>query len=84
MYDSDRYRDKAEIEEWKSRDPIPSLVERLTASGALADGDLERLEAEVDAEVDDAVAFAEAGTDEAVADLERFVTSEPVQRLASP
>jgi pyruvate dehydrogenase E1 component alpha subunit len=84
MYDSDRYRDKAEIEGWKSRDPIPALVERLRASGVLADGDLERLEAEVDAEVDDAVAFAEAGTDEAVEDLERFVTSEPVQRLASP
>jgi len=80
MYDSDRYRDKAEIEGWKHRDPIPALAERLTASGVLADGDLGRLEAEVGAEVDDAVAFADAGTDETVEDLERFVTSEPVER----
>jgi len=83
MYDPDRYRDKAEIEEWKKRDPIPTLVERLTTSGALADDALERLEADIKAEVDDAVAFAEAGTDEAVEDLHRFVTSEPIQGRAS-
>jgi len=75
MYDPDRYRDKAEIEGWKQRDPIPALTESLTASGALATGDLERIEGEVSAEVDDAVAFAEAGTMEPVEDLERFVTS---------
>jgi len=78
MYDSDRYRDKAEIDQWKRRDPIPAFVARLTASGTLAEGDFEALESEVDAEVEDAVAFAEAGTDEAVETLERFVTSEPV------
>jgi hypothetical protein len=43
----------------------------------LADGDLERIEAEVGAELEDAVAFAEAGTLEPVSDLERFVTSDP-------
>jgi len=75
MYDPDRYRDKAEIEGWKQRDPIPALTQRLTASGALATGDLERIEGEVSAEVDAAVAFAEAGTIEPVEDLERFVTS---------
>jgi len=82
MYDSDRYRDKAEIEQWKGHDPIPAAVERLTTSGALAQGDLERLEAEIATEIDDAVAFADAGTLEAVADLERFVTSEPVDAMA--
>ena len=76
MYDPDRYRDKAEVEGWKERDPIPALVARLTASGALAEGDVERMEAAIAAEVDDAVAFAEAGTYEPVEDLERFVTSE--------
>ena len=29
MYDPDRYRDKAEIERWKERDPIPALAARL-------------------------------------------------------
>jgi pyruvate dehydrogenase E1 component subunit alpha len=76
MYDPDRYRDKVEVEGWKHRDPIPHLVEQLTALNALGDGDLERIEAEVAAEVDDAIAFADAGTLEPVEDLERFVISE--------
>ena len=76
MYDPDLYRDKAEIERWKERDPIPALVSRLSAEGALGDEDQERLERDVQAEVDDAVAFAEAGTLEPVADLQRFVVSE--------
>ena len=37
-----------------------------------------RIEAEVDAEIDAAVAFAEAGTWEPVEDLERFVTMDHV------
>ena len=44
MYDPDRYRDKAEIERWKERDPIPALTERLTAAGTLGEGDLERID----------------------------------------
>ncbi|HYA69560.1 MAG TPA: pyruvate dehydrogenase (acetyl-transferring) E1 component subunit alpha [Acidimicrobiales bacterium] len=75
MYDPDRYRDKAEIEGWKHRDPIPHLVEQLTATGALAAGELERIEDEVAGEVDDAIAFADAGTLESIEDLERFVVS---------
>lgn len=83
MYDPDRYRDKAEIEQWKKHDPIPALIERLTDSGLLAEGDLESIEAEVSAEVEDSVAFAEAGTLEPVSELERFVTSEPSTCAAS-
>ncbi len=84
MYDPDRYRDKAEIERWKERDPIPALTERLTAAGTLGGGDLERIDTEVGAEVDDAIAFADAGTNEAVDDLERFVTSEPARGGEAP
>ena len=29
MYDPELYRDKAEVEEWKKRDPIPALIRRL-------------------------------------------------------
>jgi TPP-dependent pyruvate/acetoin dehydrogenase alpha subunit len=76
MFDPDRYRDKAEIEQWKHRDPIPLLADRLVASGELGAADLERMEAEVAAEVDDAVEFADAGTLEPVKDVERFVVSD--------
>jgi len=76
MYDPERYRDKGEVERWKERDPIPALRAALVADGLLGDDDLAAMEADIAAELDDAVAFAEAGTDEPVEDLERFVCSE--------
>ncbi len=76
MYDPDRYRDKDEIERWKHRDPLLVLGDRLTALGLMTDEDVAVMEAEVLAEVDAAVAFAEAGTDEPVEELTRFVHTE--------
>ncbi len=77
MYDPERYRDKSEVERWKERDPIPALMGLLRETGLLADGAVEDLESSVAAELDDAVAFADAGTLEAVENLERHVMSEP-------
>jgi pyruvate dehydrogenase E1 component alpha subunit len=76
MYDPDRYRDKAEIERWKERDPIALLRGRLEGDGLLAPADVEAIDAAVTEEIDAAVAFAEAGTLEPVEDLTRFVYSE--------
>lgn len=78
MYDPDRYRDKEEVERWKRRDPIPDFENRLSLEGLLDQADLDRMEAEITAEVDDAVAFADAGSLEDVADLGRFVISPQV------
>ena len=77
MYDPDRYRDKAEIAHWKGLDPIAKLSSQLTDDRELGPGQLERIEADTAAEVDDAVAFADAGTLEPVTELGRFVLSEP-------
>ncbi|HEX6236155.1 MAG TPA: pyruvate dehydrogenase (acetyl-transferring) E1 component subunit alpha [Acidimicrobiales bacterium] len=76
MYDPERYRTKEEVETWRQRDPIPLLTNRLADEGLLDEDDLAAIEREVADEVDAAVAAAEAGTPEPVADLERFVTSE--------
>lgn len=76
MYDPDRYREPAEVEQWKERDPIPDLAAQLTEAGLLDDESLAALEAEIERELDDAVAFAEAGTLEPVEDLTRFVLTE--------
>jgi pyruvate dehydrogenase E1 component alpha subunit len=76
MYDPDRYRDKGEVEHWRERDPLTVLADRLREAGVDIDADLPAMEDEVRAEVDAAVAFAEAGTDESVDELTRFVTSE--------
>jgi TPP-dependent pyruvate/acetoin dehydrogenase alpha subunit len=76
MYDPERYRDKAEVEEWKRRDPLVVLGDRLRAGDAFDEPTSTRFESEVAAEIDDAVAFAEAGTFEPVDDLTRFVHTE--------
>jgi pyruvate dehydrogenase E1 component alpha subunit len=76
MYDPDRYRDKAEVEQWKTRDPLALLADRLRADGLATDDDLTALDAAAVAEVDRAVAFAEAGHDEPEDELLRFVHTE--------
>lgn len=54
------YRSKEEEAEWAERDPIKRLAERLLESGQVDQGWLDRVEQEVTAEIDDAVAFAES------------------------
>jgi pyruvate dehydrogenase E1 component alpha subunit len=76
MFDPELYRDKAEVERWKERDPIRTLADRLRAEAALDDVALAALERGVDDEIAAAVAFAEAGTLEPVSELTRFVTSD--------
>lgn len=76
MFDPELYRSKAEVEEWKKRDPIVTLTQHLNGQGFFRETDLEELERQVAAEIDEAVSFAEAGTWEPVEDLMRFVYSE--------
>jgi pyruvate dehydrogenase E1 component alpha subunit len=76
MYDPDRYRDKQEIERWKERDPIVLLADRLQAGGRLDDTTTAAMEDEIAAEIEDAIAFADAAELEAIEDLERFVLCE--------
>jgi pyruvate dehydrogenase E1 component alpha subunit len=76
MYDPDRYRDKAEIDAWRERDPIDALVRHMREAGELTDEDLSGLEADVGAEIDAAIAAAHAAAYEPVEDLTRFVYAE--------
>ena len=69
MFDPELYRDKAEVEAWRQRDPIKGYSARLIADGLLDAAGVAALEAEAAAEVEAAVAFAEAGTLEPVEDL---------------
>jgi pyruvate dehydrogenase E1 component alpha subunit len=66
MFDAELYRDKAEVEEWKKRDPIATLAMRLRAEDWLTDDGFAQIESEVAGEIAAAVAFAEAGTWEPV------------------
>lgn len=75
MYDPDRYRDKAEIEHWKERDPIELFARQLREDGALTDKALAELEDRVSAEIDGAVEAAERAPEEPPEDLLKYVTS---------
>ncbi len=73
MYDAELYRDKDEVRRWKERDPIDAFERRLRKLGWLDDAILATLDREANAEVEDAVRFAEESPWEPLEDLERDV-----------
>jgi pyruvate dehydrogenase E1 component alpha subunit len=73
MFDPELYRDKQEVQAWKTRGPIHTFSERLKAQGDLSEEEFLALDAAAQAEVDAAVAFAEGGSWEPVSDLLRDV-----------
>jgi len=78
MFDAQLYRDKSEVDRWKDRDPIKRFGEWAVASGLLHGEDIEELEKKASAEVDAAVAFAEAGAWESVTDLCHYTLMDAV------
>ena len=59
MQDPQYYRTREEVAEWQKRDPIRLLLDKLAAEGLIDEAEQQRIEQEVEAEVDDAVRFAE-------------------------
>lgn len=78
MFDAQLYRDKAEVETWRQKDPILRLTTWLESNHLIHADELARIEAGVAAEIADAVAFAEAGSWEPIGQLTRFTYAEPV------
>jgi len=77
MFDPELYRDKAEVEAWKTRGPIHTYTARLKTQGLLMEDEFLALDAQAQAEVEDAVAYAEAGSWEPVDELLRDVGTPP-------
>ena len=75
MFDPELYRERREVEEWKLRDPLVLFEKRLRTEGLLDDARLASLVTAVEAEVEDAVAYAAAGTLEPVSGLLDHVTA---------
>ena len=80
MFDPELYRDKAEVELWRTRDPIAQFTAESLRDGTLTQDDVTAVEATAEQEIDDAVAFAEAGAWEDVEDLERDVLTPEAAR----
>ncbi len=54
------YREPGELEAWQARDPVPTFRAELLASGLFDEAQLADIEASVQAQLDEAVAFAAA------------------------
>ena len=71
------YRTKEEVEQMKLRDPIVTFHKRLVESGMLDDEQWQAMEADVNAEVEDAVRFADESPDPEPGELYTHIYSEP-------
>jgi pyruvate dehydrogenase E1 component subunit alpha len=78
MFDAQLYRTREEVEAWRQKGPIVRFQGWLVKNGLIQDEEVHRIEAEADAEIDRAVAFAETGTLEPVEELGQFVTMDAV------
>lgn len=76
MFDAELYRDKKEVEEWKKRDPIPQFQQYLLQNQLITENEVSEIVNKVEAEIKEAVDFAEAGTCEPLDQLTKFVYSE--------
>ena len=95
MFDPDLYRDPAEVESWKQRDPIVTFGAALRAAGIVTDDDIDEMWDAARSEIDRAVAAADEAPVESEAGLVDFVvdgsrdietrppmTTEPVEVVA--
>ena len=69
MYDPELYRSKEEVEEWKKQCPITALEARLRSENQFLDKTRAEMETAIAAEIERAIAFAEAGPWEPIEDL---------------
>ncbi len=76
MFDPQLYRTRAEVDEWKKRDPIQRLTDWMRSAGMLHDSDVEAMERAAADEINAAVVAAEAAPWEPVEQLARHVYAE--------
>jgi len=75
-FEASGYRNPAEVESWKQLDPITRLGEALLADGIASVAQLDQIAAEVRAELESAIAFAEASPDAEAGDYLQYITAE--------
>ncbi len=76
MSDPDSVRDKAVLKEWQAKDALESYAAYLKQQGLAKDQDFQRIEEQVETEVDECVRFAEESPEPDPKDLYRYVMAE--------
>lgn len=82
MFDAEKYRDKAEVNEWRKKSPITRYQSWLLGNGLAHQEEIDTIEAEVEAQLKNAVAACEQAPWEPVEELERHTVAET--RPAAP
>lgn len=82
MFDAEKYRDKAEVAEWRKRAPITRFQSWLLDNNLMHQAEVDAIEAEVEAQLQNAAAASEQAPWEPVEDLARHVVAE--KRPAAP
>jgi pyruvate dehydrogenase E1 component alpha subunit len=67
------YRPEGELEVWMAKDPIPRLRESLAQRGLVSEVEADALKEEVEAAVEDAIAFAKASPEVDPSQVPSFV-----------
>ncbi len=76
MFDAEKYREKAEVENWKKRDPITTFQEQLLQAGVIVQHDVEAITQSTRNDLDEAIALAKNDPLESRDDLCRHVYKE--------
>ena len=79
--DPTKYRSADEVKAWEAKEPMPRFRRYLEVKGVLTEADHVALEAEVDAEIRDAIERAEARMQASLLDVFEHVYAEPTPEL---
>jgi len=79
--DPTKYRSADEVKAWEAKEPMPRFRRYLEAKGVLTETDHVALEAEVDADIRDAIERAEARMQASLLDVFEHVYAEPTPEL---
>ena len=78
MADPEAYRTKEEVEKWRQEDPILRFRGKLLAEGVATEDELNAIDSEVDAQMEEAVRFADESPVPDPSTLTDYVYTEPV------
>jgi TPP-dependent pyruvate/acetoin dehydrogenase alpha subunit len=73
VYDKGDYRPKEEVSRWLERDPILTFEKRLLQGKLISQAEIDQVEADARSEVEEAVAFANAGSPLPFSELKKYV-----------
>ena len=75
--DPAKYRPQDEVEEWKKKDPVKLFENKLRDRGILDDAKRAAIEKDINQEIDEAVAFAEASSYPGAEEATQHIYAEP-------